>query len=253
METTELYGGAVKLVFEPRKHLYTVDSMPVDGVTSALGVINKPALVPWAVKMTLERVGRALKPGVALDEIQIGRILEDGRRAHREKTTDAAAIGTMVHAYAETALGGGEPDLPVNAEAANAVSAFDAWRVQHAVKPIIVERKVYSRAHNYAGIVDMVAEIDGRLTVADFKTSSGLYSEMRYQVSAYKAALVEEGIVPADAARAVIRFDKKDGSFAFHPLPDDDDAADLRAFLAALELHRRQKFHEFRSKTNRAA
>ena len=253
METTELYQGAVKLCFDARKHVYTVDGQVVDGVTSALGVIAKPALVPWAVKMTLERVGRHLKPGVALDEIQINRAMEEGRRAHREKTSDAAAIGTMVHAYAETALGGGEPTLPVNTEAANAVSAFDAWRVEHDVRPLMVERKVYSRRHNYAGTVDLVANVAGRLTVIDLKSSSGLYNEMRYQVSAYRNALEEEGIIKPGAARAVVRFDKRDGSFEYHPLPDEDHDGDLRAFLSALEVHRRQKFHDFRNKTNRAA
>lgn len=254
METTDLYGGAVKLCFDPKKHLYTVDGVPVDGVTSALGVIAKPALVPWAVKMTAEAIERAWQPGKAYDELEVARAIADAKRAHREKTSDAAAIGTMVHKWAEEyLLSDHEPAMPINVQARNGAQAFLSWVDQHEVGTLYSERKIYSRAYNYAGTCDLIAIIDGRLTVADFKTSSGLYSEMRYQLSAYKAALVEEGIVPADAGRAVIRFDKRDGSFEFHRLPDEDDEEDFNAFLSALMLHRRQKAHEFRNRKSNAA
>ena len=241
METTDLYGGRIKLCFDPGKHLYTVDGRPVDGVTSALGAIAKPALVPWAVKMAVEHFERSVKPGVALDEIEIARICADAKAAHRRSSGDAAAIGTLVHQFAEDVLDDGIATMPVNPQAEASCRAFLEWTRQHNVKPSHVERRIYSHAYNYAGTCDLVAEIDGRLTVADFKTSSGLYDEMRFQVSAYKAAMVEEGIVPEDAARAIIRFSKVDGSFEFHRLPDADDEPDFEAFLAALAIYRRQR------------
>jgi hypothetical protein len=243
METTELYGGRIKLVFDPVKHLYSVGGGPVDGVTSVLGVIAKPALVPWAVKMTAEAIGRAWKPGVASDEIEIARAIADAKMAHRRKTEDAAAIGTLVHRYAENVLKGLPAEIPTNAEARRSCEAFEEWRIAHLVRARHVERKVYSTGYSYAGTCDLVAVIDGAETVADVKTSSGIYSEMFYQVSAYKEALVEEEVVSTYADRAIIRFDKLTGAFEFKPLKSSDHEADYEAFLAALALHRRQKMH----------
>jgi hypothetical protein len=68
MERYELYAGNVILNFNPDKHLYTVDDKKIDGVTSILGVINKPALIAWAANCAADFIKATLKAGRSLDQ-----------------------------------------------------------------------------------------------------------------------------------------------------------------------------------------
>lgn len=61
-EQYKLYDGQVLLEFDPNKHQYFVDGEQVDGCTGILGVLNKPALIPWAVGVCVDFVSKNLKP-----------------------------------------------------------------------------------------------------------------------------------------------------------------------------------------------
>ena len=63
----KMYGGNVELVFNPLKHQYTVDDEVVVSVTTALGVLSKPALIYWSANMAAEYVKENIKPGVAME------------------------------------------------------------------------------------------------------------------------------------------------------------------------------------------
>lgn len=49
------------VVIEPCSQDYLVDGKSYRRVSSVLGIINKPAMVPWAKRTTLERVGEILR------------------------------------------------------------------------------------------------------------------------------------------------------------------------------------------------
>lgn len=236
MITHTLYGGEVVVEFDEKAHRYLANGKPCQGVTGALKVIDKPAIGPWMVKMAAQHVADTLRPGIALDEIQIGRLVADMKRAHRSTSDEAADIGKLTHAYAEAFARNQHPDLPVNPQARRACEAFRYWALCVDLQVVHAERIIYSRQHDYAGTCDLVGMVDGKLVVADYKTSSGLYDEMRFQVAAYKLALVEEGVVPPEAGRMILRFAKDGSGFHVHELPAEDEEGDTRAFLAALEL-----------------
>jgi hypothetical protein len=231
---TPLYDGQIELEFDERKHVYRVNGKTVPGVTGILGVINKPALVPWAVKMCGEYLAKSLKPGTTLDEVEIARLVNDMKRRYRDVTAEAADIGTHVHRWAEQHAKGENPPWPVNPQVRSGVEAYCAWLEAHHVEPVFVEKRIYSRLHDYAGTVDLVAKIDGRLCIADFKTSSALYDEMRLQLAAYQEALQNEFPHMNFAARYVLRFPKDGGQFEAHELQDFE--RDFGAFHAALTL-----------------
>ena len=92
----------------------------VPGVTTILGVLNKPALVKWANKLGLQGIDST-------------------------KYVDALAnIGTLSHYLVECEWRGVEPDLSDYApqdidKAENALLSFWAWRDQHEVEPHLVE------------------------------------------------------------------------------------------------------------------
>lgn len=238
MSTTELYNGSILLDFEPGKHLYTINGAPVTSVTGVLKVINKPALMPWAALMTSNYWKSAIQPGESYDEIQLENIWKAAKASHRTKSSDAASIGTLVHDYAEQVALGAEPELPINEKARKGCQAFNDWLESHDVEFIESEFKVYSKAYNYVGTCDLDCMIDGKRTILDYKTSSGIYPEMHLQTAAYAAARIEELGINYEQ-RAIVLFNKKSGAFKVeYRSMGADYENDLAGFLGSLHLHR---------------
>lgn len=157
------------------------DGTAVPGVTTVLGVLAKPALVPWA-----HRLG---KMGIELNAYVDG----------------LATIGTLAHALCIHELGGAAPDLddytPNEVTAAgNCVRKFNAWRAGKVIEPLLYESPIVSETYRFGGTFDIYARIDGELTVVDIKTGRAIYDEHLIQVAAYRALLEERGL-DVDAVR----------------------------------------------------
>lgn len=251
----KLYGGEVTLTFDEAAHSYMANGTLCPSVTQILKVIDKPALPRWAAKEAMAYVEANLKPGQALDEIQIANLCREGKAAPWKKASDAADIGSIVHRFAEQwALASlpGVPRqtvaLPVNPLARQAAEAFLQWWENNHIEVIAAERKVYSLNENFAGTVDLIARVNGKLTIADFKTSTGIWPEYRLQLAAYLEAYGEESEYAEQ--RLCLRFGK-DG--AFESALYDSGRSDWRGFLAALALYRWQESIKQPRKGRRAA
>ena len=147
-------------------------------VTDALSVINKPALIPWAVRMATEYLSGFEGQPITQD------LLEEAKKQHTKAKKEAANLGTQVHKWAEEYIKTGERKLPNDERVVNGILAFLKWVEEHTVEFISSERMVYSRMYQYIGTMDAEAEVNGERCVVDFKTSKAVYPEMRYQVAA---------------------------------------------------------------------
>ncbi len=221
-----------ELIFDDENHLYKYDGVPVPGVTTILKVVAKgPYLEAWIKNQVRD---------YWLDSVTSGRtdyaqIHKSSLVAGNKKMKAAGNIGTNVHEYAECHLKGLPLPELLTDEAKRCVGAFHEWFDKHHVKLIASERMVFSKDHYFAGTCDLIAEIDGELAVGDFKTSSGIYNEARFQTAAYQQALEEElGI--KYPSRWIIRFDKKTGAFEAKQFKNFD--VDFNGFEAALRLHK---------------
>lgn len=199
VETYDLYNGEVKLKFDARSHIYTANNEQAYGVTSIIksGIDKSGPLMYWAVNMGVSMFLKRVRPGVALDELEIEDIAEAIKTAHRTSSNRAKSIGTLVHETIEAIVNARInkrplPGMPTNESAKHAVQAFLDWEKRHKVEYIFSERKIYSKKYGYAGTVDIVAKVDGKLTVLDIKTSKAIYDEMFFQTAAYSKALEEE-------------------------------------------------------------
>lgn len=197
--------------------------------TTILSLLDKPALVGWAAKTVTEYVReRALGNGNdgPVDRDRLVSILDAAPKEWRKVSRKACDTGTMVHGAIETILKGGrEPEAP-SPEALSALVAFYEWRDAHALTPIETEVTVYG--NGYAGTADLVAILDGKTYLVDFKTSTGVWPENYLQVAAYRAAWNRTHERQIEG-HGVLRLDKftgkpewKDASARF--------AADYRAF-----------------------
>jgi hypothetical protein len=242
----KLYGGKVLLEFDEIRHQFTIDGERILGVTSCTGMIDKSRpLIYWAVGLTKSYLVDNIDTLSKLtDPEQINALIEEAGKQHQIKKEQAATIGSQVHKWVEQFIKAKVkkevpelPDQKKDPQVFNGVLAFMKWADEHQVKFLSSERFVYSKKHNYAGIMDCEAVINGKKSVVDFKTSNGIYNEMRYQVAAYQAAVEEEEKKKYPGDKWIVRFGKEDGEFEAHQY--DDHEKDFEVFLAALTIKRR--------------
>jgi hypothetical protein len=208
---------------------YLIGDREYPSVTTILSVIDKPALIAWAANeertACLEAAANLyvdlhrtplMDPLVyrATLEARLGQV-----KAHKRETAKAMDLGTQVHRAIEhqtrKTLGqrvGPEPALVD--DALWAYMAWQDWAQTHAVRPVLIEQTVWSTAHGYAGTTDLVAWMDGRLTLCDYKTGKAVYPEARLQVAAYVRAINEMGHGPVTDA-VVVRLPKVQTDPAF--------------------------------------
>lgn len=144
------------------------------GATTVLGILNKPALVPWSNRLGLQG-------------IDVGKFVDD-----------KAAIGTLAHAIVTDWLMGIETDTshydPHQVDAAmNAALSFFEWFKKNPIEPILVEGQLVCDLRGYGGTIDIYGILHEQYTLLDLKTGSGIYPEHGYQIAAYSGLLEWHG------------------------------------------------------------
>jgi hypothetical protein len=230
---------------------YDIDGESYPSVTSILAVIGKPALVNWAANQERTLVMDAAAD-LYTDLCQLSKPMPRSayvttlqarcgqQKAHKKALEKASEIGTQAHALIEwnlrRALGqktGPEPRVVDDAQWA--FMAFQDWAASVSLKPRFIEQTVFSRQHAYAGTMDLLAEVNGVLTLVDFKTGKSIYGEALLQNAAYQHALVEMGHSKPEAG-LIVRLPKvqTDPAFEVKDVPSVDTL--LPVFLAVRQL-----------------
>lgn len=234
------YNGEVEILFYPNSHRYrkSTEKTYLTGTTTATGMYDKSRpLMIWAGRLIEKYLLDQLEAG----EVITPEIVMTAINQPNEKRDEAAAIGTLVHEWAEAWIKDNALPIPEDERVRNGAMAFLKWVKEHDIKFIASEKRVYSRKHNYVGTMDVVFTMGDEnheiIHAGDFKTSSGFYIDQAFQVSAYQYAETEEhGTVFGD--KCVIRFDKDTGEFDVKWFPAEEHKLHIRGFLACLELKR---------------
>ena len=261
MEQYKLYNGRVLLKFDEKRHIYSIRGKVVYGVTSIVGILDKPALMYWAVNQAVEFIQANLKPGKALDEIQIKTLLEEARKAHRIKKDKSADTGTMIHTWIESYIkarleGRKPPQKPVSKEMNNAIEGFFRWAKKNKVKLIACEQKIYSTEYCYAGTYDLEAMVNGKRTIIDFKTGKALYPESFLQASAYLQAKEEETGKRYSGGVAILRLSQKTEDiepFEVQSISREQVRKLIKIFVCCLKIYRWKMFLKKQAIINQAS
>jgi len=198
---------------------YMYNGKRVPGVTTIVGVINKPALVQWANKMGLQGI--------------------DVRNYVDEK----ADIGTCAHYMIECDFKGIEPDLSLYSEfvieqAINSYRKYLEWRKDQMIKPILIEDPLVCA--DYGGTIDAYLELNGRRVLVDIKTCKCIYGEHKIQVGGGYVNLLMVNEYPVDDV-IILRVGRDSGEgFEVHNLYNGVHVYN-RAFRCALGLYRALK------------
>ena len=152
------------------------DGTVVPGTTTIVGEIawNKGVLISWANKLGLNGIEA------------------------RKFVDDKALIGSLAHALVLSELKGEKPDTSDYTanqirQAENCLASYKEWRKGKVIMPVIVEEMLVSEDLRYGGTPDFYGEVDGVLTLVDYKTGKGIYSEATLQVAAYRNLIQEKG------------------------------------------------------------
>jgi hypothetical protein len=143
-------------------------------VTTILGCLDKPALVPWAAKAVAVS---------AIDNQQawLSRLENEGRDSAIDYLKgapyrrgpgqrSATELGTAVHEACEQyALTGVRPQ--VDGELRPFLVQFDRFLQEFQPEYLATEVTVYSPTFGYAGTLDALLSIDGVPLIVDYKTS----------------------------------------------------------------------------------
>lgn len=201
----------------PHTKYINSNGQEVPSVTQILGVINKPALINWANKMGLQG-------------IKTGEVLRN-----------TADIGTLAHEIIEKWIKKDKPDWngykrEQIIQACKCAQRFFGWlKEQEKFIPIVSEIPLVSEQYNYGGCVDLIANLNGKRTVIDFKTSSGIWDEAKYQTSAYFKMANENGWSCTDIM--IIRI----GRDSFETFAVEHKEQAFEVFKSALNLYNEQK------------
>ena len=183
----EYYGDVYS--FDEVNHVHTLNGKNLRGVTTTIDkTLPKPALMPWAVKTTVEWI----EGNCPLIEDTYRVTKKDlllAKKAHTQKKTDAGDWGTRVHNACEDwcRYGTITDELDIRPSVLNFVDFIQT----NGFKVLDVERNVWSKTWWIGGIFDLVLEKDGKVYIADIKTSSGIYDSHLIQMGAYYKCLQE--------------------------------------------------------------
>lgn len=203
-----------------RQGYYLQDGTRVPSVTTIIGAtFAKPALTAWANRLGLQ--------GIDSDTVRDQR----------------AGEGSCMHEHIRAHLRLEDPDLSPFSPSAKAAGlmGFLRWRREwfdrHDVQVVEIERPLVSEQHRYGGTPDLIACVDGRLELLDWKTSKQVYREHLVQAAAYAAMAWELGH-RIEAVRVVAVSTEADGEVKEHVVGVLDVRPHFQAFLAALRLYR---------------
>jgi hypothetical protein len=190
------------------KGYYLEDGTRVPGVTTILDRYkNSRGLIIWA-----NNVGRE---GLTLDEA-------------RQSAVD---VGSLVHAKIEAEINFTDPpevDVDFEERVESAFSAWLNWWEATKVGVVATELPLISEAHRFGGTLDcVIRDKNGRLALADWKSSNAVYGEYLTQMAAYGVLWNETQEEKLTGGYHLVRIAKEHGDLEHRHFPNLDDAEEL--------------------------
>ncbi len=214
------------------------------GITTVLGTLAKPMLIPWAAKMAIEyirehAVGSNANAGYLVTED----VLIEAQKAHTKKKEAAGEHGTSQHALCENYIKWCISDnrgCPIALTEESTIThkpilQFIEWAVAIVEKFLFAERPVHSKSLFLAGTIDFGAVMkDGKRRIGDLKTGSGIYYEAILLCEANQLLAEEDGDAKYDGS-VIVRLGK-DGTFQTQERERGE--LDENAFFGLLQAYR---------------
>lgn len=243
----------LKFVSKPR-HYESSDGTWLNGVTTICDMFPK-FLLPWATKVNADWASEQIRK-VELDIFgdfkKVYEIIEKSKKQYEEIRDSAAGKGTSAHSLISDYIMGKLVEIK-NADdnVKNCFDEFLKWEKQNKVKWLASELQVCNLDLGIAGTFDAIAEINGVLTLVDFKTNKRIYPQSMYsQTAAYlwclEYQLEDQTQLPKE--RMILRLPKDGSKFEAHKIESPLDV-DKKMFKVALDMYNgREHYKKYEDK-----
>lgn len=245
-----------------KAHRYRHEKRAKPGVTTIIDVKDAPNLDRWKVRMQAEGTARAAWRNppernrydyedegelLAAEVTYIERLKDLAAEEYEhDRLADAAAdVGKQVHALIEHAVKTqlGEPceEPTATDDALYRFADWRGWAEKVGLEPLMAEGRVYHAGHDYCGTFDLLALVEGRPTILDWKPTPELWEERRLQSAAYRYALLSMGW--PDLQGAIVCLPRDGGEISMVPAcaPGPELDATFEAFVSLLKVYRWQR------------
>ena len=180
-------GKEYDLEYDDKAHSYKVEGVKVPSVTRVVDGCFPKDLTHWALTI--------------------------GQEEYDKVISEALEVGNDTHQWIEHYINYGHACAEPEDYISKSVNAFLDWTTEYNPEWVDAERKVYCDKYKYAGTVDAVANINGRIVVIDFKTSKKIYKPYHLQVTAYAQAIKRMDGLRRWPLGMILRLDKETGDF----------------------------------------
>lgn len=246
------------------------------GILSATGVTKfldkSEALLPWAVGLVGSHVTSTFdgRTGSSFSKEEIFMVVGEAIRKPEEAKIAGGKTGDLIHEFAHNFAKADiartiPPKIPYadiaklpeeeKNKVLNGINAFLEFYNSHDVEFVEMEKLVYYNSLlagdtkegedviEYLGIIDLLAKVDSKFGIWDYKTGKRVYTDQRYQLSCYlkawnanpdnkKRKCVESG---------VLSFSKDTGEFNAVFISNEESAKDFKAFCGLHAVALREK------------
>ena len=273
-EFDSFYGGRATIEKKPwgDHYRFTVDGR--SGILSCTGVTKhldkSQALLPWAVGLVGTHVKSTFesRTGESFSKEEIFLVVQEAILKPEEAKVAGGKTGDAIHDFAhEFALadinGTAYPQVPTLAlmpdeerqKALNGINAFLDFYNNNDVQFLEMEKLVYYNSFlagdtkegeeviEFLGILDLLARVNGKVGVYDYKTGKRVYTDQRYQLSGYLKAWnsnPDNSAVFADES-GVLSFSKETGELVVVTVDNEESAQDFKAFKGLHAVALREK------------
>ena len=192
------------LEFNPDNHTYTDNGLLVPSVTTVMDSIHNYLGIPEDILARASQRGTAVHLATEL--------YDEGR-------LDMGSLSDEILGY---------------------LMGWMKFREETGFQPEMIEYRVHSKKHRYAGTLDRTGIVDGKLAIIDVKTTAQFYSAFGVQLAGYMNAY-NEGIPVIDKVKT--RWVVKLSADGDYKLQQYKDKSDLSIFLNCLNLYNWRKHH----------
>lgn len=156
--------------------VYEIEGKEYPSVTSIIGLLDKPALISWAAKLSAEYAVAHLDAIALLPAADAINLVKRNWRGERDRSAD---FGTYVHDLIDQDI------MPAtDTKEYGYVAAAATYMDDQGLTPVAQERTIVNKQAGYAGTADLFAVQENRLIVSDWKTGNGLYESAAMQLVA---------------------------------------------------------------------
>ena len=240
-EIVSFYGGRAQVEIQPwgdhfryKRVGERTGYLSVTAVTKNLD--KSHALIPWAVKLVGTHITSFFEASVSnqFSKEEIFVVVAEAVLKPEEAKVKGGTSGDFIHDFAhdfaKSKRDGSTPPTiahldqkdETHMKALNGINAFLEWYNANEVEFLEMEKLVYYNSFlagdskegevviEFIGILDLLARVNGVVGVWDYKSSKGIYSDQRYQNSAYWKAYNSDNALKAEVG-GILNFGKETG------------------------------------------